>query len=96
MVFTYYKEGESTFTVKTNAYSYKHGDGSGSSHTFSPQLRTVTVMTSRGDVDMQMYIVDDDSAIRAVQYPDGHYSIHHYVENIDASKYIHVEFFNLR
>lgn len=91
-----YQEGESTFTVKRNSFSYVHGDGSSGSYSFIPRLEKITVMISRGEVDMPMYVLDDESAVRAIQYEDGHYQVHHYIKNVNSGKYFHSEFFNLR
>jgi len=90
------KEGESTFSVGNNSYSYKHKDGSGSTIKFTPSIKNVTVLTSRDDVTMPMYICSNGNGIRAIKYSDGHYSVLIYVENYSSGKYIHSETFNLR
>lgn len=91
-----YKDGESTFTVSPRAYSYKYKDGSGSSHRIVGELQTVTVLTGNGDVRMQMYVLDNGDAVRAVKYNDGHCAVHCYVKNKASGKYVHNDWFTLR
>lgn len=91
-----YKDGESTFTVSNNGYSYKFKDGSGSSYRIVGDLQTVTVLTSNGDVRMQMYILDNGDAVRAVKFNDGHCAVHYYVNNKASGKYVHNNWFTLR
>lgn len=69
---TQYNIGEASFTVTSKGYSYKYKDGSGSSIQIIPQLKNITVLTSRGDVRMQMYLLEDGNAVRAIKYKDGH------------------------
>ncbi len=93
---TTYNPGESTFTVKSDGFSYRYKDGSGKSYTLSPNIRTVTVLTYNGDVPMPMYILNDGSAVRAIRYEDGKYQVHHYTKNINFGKYIHTQVFTLK
>lgn len=93
---TNYNEGESSFSVTSNGFSYKFKDGSGSTHTIKSPLKNVTVLTSRGDVQMQMYILDDDTAVRVIRYNDGHCVVYQYVLNNASGKYVNNNWFTLR
>jgi len=93
---TSYKAGESTFTVTANGYSYRFKDGSGSTNKITTPLKNVTVLSSRGDVTMQMYVLDNGRAVRAVKYNDGHCAVHTYTLNNSSGKYVHIDWFTLR
>lgn len=93
---TMYKAGESSFTVTSNGFSYHFKDGSGSTRQITSSLKNVTVLTSRGDVTMQMYVLDNGQAVRAVKFPDGHCVVLTYTLNNSSGKYVHIEWFTLR
>lgn len=93
---TTYKAGESSFTVTSNGFSYRFKDGSGSTRQITSSLKNVTVLTSRGDVTMQMYVLDNGQAVRAIKYTDGHCVVHMYTLNNSSGKYVHIDWFTLR
>lgn len=93
---TSYKDGESSFNVTSNGFSYRFKDGSGSTRKITSSLKDVIVLTSRGDIEMQMYVLDNDLAVRAIKYKDGHFAVHLYVFNNATGKYIHNDWFTLR
>lgn len=93
---TQYKPGESSFSVTSNGFAYKFKDGSGSSRKITSPLKNVTVLTSQGDVQMQMYILDNGIAVRAIRYNDGHCVVYQYVLNNATGKYINNDWFTLR
>ena len=94
---TLFDKDEASFTVTSKGYSYKFKDGSGASKRITYPLKNVTVLTSDGDITMQMYVLeDDDTAVRAVKLKDGHCMVFVYVYNISSGKYILNHWFTLR
>ncbi|MGN0207654.1 MAG: WG repeat-containing protein [Muribaculaceae bacterium] len=93
---TQYKPGESSFSVTSNGFTYKFKDGSGSSRKITSPLKNVTVLTSKGDIQMQMYILDNGIAVRVIRYNDGHCVVYQYVLNNSTGKYITYDWFTLR
>lgn len=93
---TTFNEGEATFTVTRNGCSYHFNDGSGSSISIPSSLTNVTVVTANGDISMPVYVVDSNTAIRAVKYQDGHCTVHRYTKNLATGKFVHIDWFNLK
>lgn len=93
---TSYKDGESSFDVTSNGFSYRFNDGSGASRKIISSLKNVIVLTSHGDVNMQMYVIDNEQAVRAIKYKDGHCAVHMYARNNSTGKYVHIDWYTLR
>lgn len=91
-----YKDGESTLKVTSNGFTYRFKDGSGSTRKITSSLKKVTVLTYSDDVIMQMYVLDNGEAVRAIKYNDGQCAVHMYVLNNATGKYIHTSWFTLR
>ena len=92
---TNYKKGEATITINSKSITIKYGDGSKSTHKIVGGLKNCKVYTNNGDVTMQMYILDDETAIRAIRWEDGRFDLHSYVFNRSMSKYIHTTVYML-
>lgn len=101
---TTYEKGESSFEVTPKGFSYHLKDGSGKSFNISSSLKEVTVITSRGDVIMPMYVLDNGLAVRVIKYNEGYSmfaeggscTVHMYVLNKATGKYVHNHWFSLR
>lgn len=90
------KNGEASLSVTSNGFTYRYKDGSGSSYKITAPMKSVSVITSHGDVQMQMYILDDGTGVRAIKYKDGHCDVHQYVLNNPSGKYVHNNWFSLK
>ncbi len=91
-----YNQGEATFNVTGDGFFYKLADGSGSAYQIRSSIKNVTVLTSKGDVIMPMYLINGDQAVRVIKYTDGHCAVHMYILNNPTKKYIHNCWFQLR
>lgn len=93
---TTYKEGESYLTIKSDGYFTHFKDGSGESKRIISPLEDITIITSDGDITIKAYLLDNEEAVRAIRFKDGHCMVHTYVLNKSTGKYIHISWYNLR
>lgn len=92
---TNYQKGDAKVMVKEKVVTIKYEDGSGSPKKIVGEIQDCIVYTSNGDVKMQMYVLEDASAIRAIKYEDGEIQLHSYIYNKNMKKYIHAFVYNL-
>lgn len=93
---TFYKDGEASLKVTSRGFSYRLKNGSEKSFNISSSLKKVTVLTSNGDVSMQMYVLNDGKAARAIRFKDGRLAVYRYVLNNPTGKYVLLDWFDLR
>lgn len=90
-----YERGESTFKVINNGYAYKLNDGSGKTHNFNPQLKNVSVMTSDGNVNIPMYMIENGDAVRVIKDRDGSFTVYEYTKNNNSGNFVLLRFYIL-
>lgn len=91
-----YSRNNGSFTINNNRLTYKYPDGSGNSVTIYRPIENVVVITSKGDVTMQMYKLEDGTAVRAVKYKNGDIDVHQYSYNRNSKKYTHINVYVLK
>lgn len=79
-----YKKGESTFLIANKQITLKYGDGSKSIMNITSSPKNISV----GTVSLPVVEINDNRALRAIRWKDGHISVYIYVYNGNTGKYL--------